>query len=238
MEQKQETEQKVAMVVGAHPDDPDFGAGGTVGKWIRDGWKVIYVLCTNGDKGSSDPDMTSERLAVIREREQRAAAEVMGVSEVFFLGYRDGELEETSFFRGQLVRLIRKYRPDVVVTHDPHRKYMGHHDHRIAGQVTLDAVFPYSRDYLFYPEHRQEGLSPFKVKEVLLYGSEDPNHFSDIAETYDLKTRAVACHASQVGDHTHDWEKWAKERRERTIAMMGRPDMPYCESFRRIEIRR
>ncbi len=230
--------QKVAMVIGAHPDDPDFGVGGTVGKWIKEGWKVIYVVCTNGDKGSSDPDMTSERLARIRAQEQLGAAQVMGVSEVVFLGYRDGDLEDNSVFRGQLVRLIRKYRPDTVVTHDPHRKYMGHHDHRIAGQATLDAVFPYSRDHLFYPEHRNEGLTPFRVKEVLLYGSEDANFFVDIADTYDLKTRAVARHVSQVGDHSADWEQWTKERRERSIAMMGRPDMPYCESFRKLEIRR
>jgi LmbE family N-acetylglucosaminyl deacetylase len=234
----EEAQQKLAMVIGAHPDDPDFGAGGTAIKWLKDGWKVVYVLCTNGDKGSSDPEMTSERLARIRAQEQLAAAKTVGVTEVIFLGYHDGELEETSFFRGQIVRLIRKYRPDIVVSHDPYRKYMGHHDHRIAGQVVLDAVFPYSRDYLFYPEHRDEGLTPFKVKEVWLFGSEEANFFSDIADTYDQKTKAVACHVSQVGDHRDDWEKWEKERRERTIAMLGKPDMPYCEAFRKLEIRR
>jgi LmbE family N-acetylglucosaminyl deacetylase len=234
----EQQEQKLAMVIGAHPDDPDFGAAGTVIKWIKEGWKVIYVLCTNGDKGSSDPEMTSERLARIRGSEQLAAATTVGVSDVIFLGYRDGELEETSAFRGQIVRLIRKYRPEIVISHDPYRRSMGHHDHRIAGQVVLDAVFPYARDHLFYPEHRNEGLTPFKVREVLLFGSDQPDFFSDIAETYDQKTRAVACHVSQVGDHKDDWEKWEKERRERTIAMMGRPDMPYCEAFRRVEIRR
>ncbi len=235
MEQGQ---QKLALVIGAHPDDPDFGAAGTTAKWIKDGWKVVYVLCTNGDKGTSDPEMTSERLARIRAQEQLAAARVLGVSDCIFLGYGDGELEDNSVFRGQIVRLIRKYRPDVVITHDPYRRYLAHHDHRITGQVVLDAIFPYARDYLFYPEHRKEGLTPFKVREVLLTGSEEPNFFSDIAETFDIKTKAISCHVSQIGDHSADWDKWVEEHRQRTIAMQGRPDMPYCESFRRIEIRR
>jgi LmbE family N-acetylglucosaminyl deacetylase len=234
----EQLQQKVAMIVAAHPDDPDFGAGGTVGKWTKEGIKVVYVVCTNGDKGSSDPEMTSDRLAEIRAHEQLAAALVMGVNEVVFLGYRDGELEDNSIFRGQIVKLIRKYRPDIVVTHDPYRKYMSHHDHRIAGQVTLDAVYPYSRDHLFYPEHKEEGLVPFKVKEVLLAGSEDPNYFVDITGTFDLKIQAILCHVTQVGDHSTDREQWIEGHKKRMVAMMGRPDAPYCESFHRLEIRR
>jgi LmbE family N-acetylglucosaminyl deacetylase len=237
-EEHMEQQQKSAMVIGAHPDDPDFGSGGTVGKWTGEGKQVIYVICTNGDKGSSDLNMTSEKLAEIRIREQLAAAKVLGVTEVIFLGYPDGGLEETDTFRGQLVRLIRKYRPETVITHDPYRKFMGHHDHRVAGQVALDAVFPYARDHLFYPEHKKEGLIPFKVGEVLLTGSEEPNLFVDIAKTFDLKTKAIACHVSQIGDHSADMTKWAEEHKKRMVAMMGRSDMPYCESFRRIEIRR
>lgn len=231
-------EQQTAMVIGAHPDDPDFGSGGTVGKWNKEGKKVVYVICTNGNKGSSDPNMTSERLTEIRTKEQLAAATILGVTEVIFLGYPDGGLEENDIFRSQLVRLIRKYRPETVITHDPYRKYLSHHDHRITGQVALDAIYPYSRDHLFYPEHKNEGLTPFKVSEVLLTGSDEPNMFVDIAETFDLKTKAIACHVSQVGDHSADMEKWAAEHKKRMVAMMGRPDMPYCESFRRIEIRR
>jgi LmbE family N-acetylglucosaminyl deacetylase len=231
-------QQKIAMVIGAHPDDPDFGSGGTVAKWIKEGIKVIYVICTNGDKGSSDPEMTSEKLAEIRTKEQLAAATVLGVTEVVFLGYPDGGLEETDIFRGQLVRLIRKFRPDTVITHDPYRKYMNHHDHRIAGQVALDAIFPYARDILFYPEHRKEGLTPYKVKDVFLAGAEEPNTFMDIAATFDIKTKAIACHVSQIGDHAADFEQWAAEHKKRMVAMMGRPDMPYCEAFRKLEIRR
>ena len=124
-------DKKTLMVVAAHPDDPEFGAGGTVAKYVREGWRAVYVICTNGDKGTPDPEMTSERLAVIREQEQKDAAKVLGVSEIIFLGHPDGWLVDGPEFRGELVRLIRKYRPELVITHDPTRKYMGHHDHRI-----------------------------------------------------------------------------------------------------------
>ena len=118
--------------------------------------------------------MTSEKLAEIREKEQRDASNLLGVHEVIFLGYPDGWMEDTPEFRENLVRLIKKYRPDAVITHDPNLKYMAHRDHRIAGTVAMDAIFPYSRDHLFYPEHKAEGLLPHKVKEVYFIGSEDP----------------------------------------------------------------
>ena len=226
------------MVVVAHPDDPEFGAGGTVAKFVLDGWQAIYVICTNGDKGTSDLKMTSEKLAKIREQEQMNAAKVLGISEVVFLRYPDGELVEGPEFRGKLVRLIRKYRPDIIVTHDPYRKYMGHHDHRITGIVCMDAVFPYSRDHLFYPEHKAEGLSPHKVREVYLTGSEDPNKFVDVSETFTLKMKAISCHISQVGNHTDDWEAWVKGRRDQAVSMGKDRGIPLAEAFHRIEIRR
>ena len=226
------------MIVVAHPDDPEFGAGGTVAKFVLDGWQAIYVICTNGDKGTSDLKMTSEKLAKIREQEQMNAAKVLGISEVVFLRYPDGELVEGPEFRGKLVRLIRKYRPDIIVTHDPYRKYMGHHDHRITGIVCMDAVFPYSRDHLFYPEHKAEGLSPHKVREVYLTGSEDPNKFVDVSETFTLKMKAISCHVSQVGNHTDDWESWVKGRRGQAVSMGKDRGIPLAEAFHRIEIRR
>ena len=229
---------KVIMVVVAHPDDPEFGAGGTVAKFVLDGWQAIYVICTNGDKGTSDLKMTSEKLAKIREHEQMNAAKVLGISEVVFLRYPDGELVDGPEFRGKLVRLIRKYRPDIIVTHDPYRKYMGHHDHRITGIVCMDAVFPYSRDHLFYPEHKTEGLMPFKVGEVYLTGPEEPNKFVDISETFNMKMKAISCHVSQVGDHTNDWDIWVKGRRAQAEAMAKERGMPVHEAFHRIEIRR
>ncbi len=231
-------DKKIFMVVAAHPDDPEFGAGGTVAKWIGEGWEAIYVICTNGDKGTSDISMTSEKLAKIREQEQRNAARVLGVSDIVFLGQPDGGLVDGPEFRGELVRLIRKYRPDIVITHDPNRKYMGHHDHRITGIVSMDAIFPYSRDHLFYPEHKAEGLTPHKVSKLYLMGPEEPNEFVDTSETYMLKMKAISCHVSQVGDHTDDWETWLKRMRERAAAMGRDRGLPLSEAFHKIEIRR
>ena len=158
------------MVVTPHPDDAEFGVAGTVLKLTREGKKVVYVVCTNGDKGTSDRNMKQEDLVKIREKEQRAAAKLLGVSKVEFMRYPDQELEDTPKFRKALVRLIRRYRPEVVVTANPFRKYMWHRDHRITGQVVLDAVFPYARDHLSYPELLDEGLEPHKVHEVWLWG--------------------------------------------------------------------
>jgi LmbE family N-acetylglucosaminyl deacetylase len=231
-------DKKIFMVVAAHPDDPEFGAGGTVGKWVQEGWKAIYVICTNGDKGTPDLSMTSEKLAKIREQEQRNAAKVLGVSEIIFLGHPDGELAEGWEFRGELVRLIREYRPDIVITHDPNRKYMGHHDHRITGITCMDAIYPYSRDHLFYPEHKAAGLMTHKVDEVYLMGPEEPNKFIDVNDTFILKMKAISCHISQVGDHTNDWETWLKRMRERAVAMGKDHGIPLAEAFHRIEIRR
>ena len=231
-------EKKTVMLITAHPDDSEFGAGGTVAKWVKEGRDVIYVVCTNGDKGSADPEMTSERLAVIREEEQRKAAAVLGVKEVNFLGYPDGWLEDTPEFRGKLVRMIRKYRPDLVITHDPHHRYMGHHDHRVTGVVALDAVFPYSRDHLFYPEHKAEGLTGHKVMEVYFTGSEDPDVFVDITDTFQTKLKALSCHVSQLGDHTNDWDVWAKRMEERSASLGRSRNMPLAEAFRRLELRR
>lgn len=229
---------RIVMVIAAHPDDSEFGSGGTVARWAKEGQQVIYVVCTNGDKGTTDPNMTSEKLAVIREQEQREAAKVLGVSEVIFLGYRDGGLEDTPDFRGKLVKLIRKYRPDAVITHDPKLRYMGHRDHRITGTVAMDAVFPFSRDRLSFPEHEAEGLQPHKVKEVYFTGSEDPDTFIDIGETFDIKAKAISCHVSQVGDHSGDWENWVRQMAQRMAAMGKREGLPLAEGFRKIEPRR
>ncbi len=203
----------------------------------RDGWRVVDVVCTNGDKGSGDPEMTSERLRILRDPEQRAAARVLGVSEVVMLGHPDGGLENTRAFRGELVRLIRQHRPDRVLAHDPFFRHMGHRDHRMAGMATVWAVFPAAGNPLFYPEHRAEGLQPHQVKEVHLWGGEDPDVFVDISGVWEVKMKAVSCHISQVGDHSKDWETWLQERKERAIAASRRPDMPLCEAFRRVELR-
>jgi len=222
------------LVVAPHPDDAEFGVAGTVARWTREGKDVVYVICTNGDKGTSDVNMKPQELAKIREQEQLAAAKVLGVREVVFLRHPDQGIEDTSEFRKELVRQIRKYRPETVVSADPYRKYMWHRDHRITGQVVLDAIFPYARDYHAYPDLIQEGLLPHKVREVLLWGSEDPNYRSNITDTFDTKLAALRCHKSQVGNNPVPG--LAERLRERAKMMAQGQDYELAESFHRVEI--
>ncbi len=224
------------LVVTAHPDDSEFGAAGTLAKWIKQGKEVVYVVCTNGDKGTSDPTIKPEELAKIREREQRAAAKVIGVREVVFLGYADQTLEDTPEFRKEIVRYIRMYRPYTVMTSDPYRRYFWHRDHRITGIVTLDAIFPYARDHLAYPDLMEEGLKPHIVKEVFLWGileEKDINYCSDITDTFDIKLAALRCHESQVGDRFDQVEKWL---RQRACTLAKGQNFKYAEAFHREEV--
>jgi len=224
------------MVVTPHPDDAEFGVAGSVARWTAEGKDVIYVVCTNGDKGTSDTNMKPDELARIREQEQLAAAKLLGVREVIFLRHSDQALEDTPEFRKEIVRLIRMYRPETVVTAAPYRGYIWHRDHRITSRVTLDAVFPYARDFLAYPDLLEEGLQPHKVKEVLLWGSEDPNYRSNITDTFDIKVAALRCHKSQISDNpsTGFEERW----RERHKMLAQGEDYELAEAFHRVELRR
>jgi LmbE family N-acetylglucosaminyl deacetylase len=227
------TEQANILVVTPHPDDAEFGVAGTVARWTRKGKQVVYVVCTNGDKGTSDPHVKPDELAETRRNEQRAAAEVLGVRAVVFLDNPDQGLEDTAEFRKQIVRMIRRYRPETVVTADPYRRYIWHRDHRIAGQVTTDAVFPYARDHLAYPDLLEEGLQPHKVREMLFWASEDINYLSDISDTFDLKLAALRCHASQVKSRAKDLENWL---RQRCRDLAEGEDFELAEAFHREEI--
>ena len=202
------------MIVSPHPDDAEFGIAGTVARWTADGRRVIYILCTDGDKGTSDRSLTPDRLAAIRQDEQRAAADVLGVSEVLFLGYPDQGLEETDAFRKHIVKLIRTYRPRTMATTDPYRRYLWHRDHRIVGQVVMDAVFPYARDHMAYPDLLAEGLEPHKVREIFFWAAEDINFRSDITKTFGTKLKALLCHKSQMIEFKHipDMEKYLRQR--------------------------
>ena len=224
-----------AMLVIPHPDDAEGGVGGTVAKWVAEGTEVVFVLCTNGDKGTSDPEMTTEKLAAIRESEQAAAAASLGVKEVIYLRYGDGELNDTAKFRGELVRAIRKHKPDVVFCTDPFRQtFYLHRDHRVSGQVTLDAVFPYARDFLHYHEHIKEGLETHKVADVLMWGTEHPDTFIDITDTIEDKINALKKHASQVAGSGRDVDRFVKVNAQNQGQMAN---MPYAEGFRRIQFR-
>ena len=226
------TKQAQVMVVIPHPDDAESRMAGTVARWTREGKEVIYVLCTNGDKGTDDPNMKPEELARIREQEQLAAAELLGVREVIFLRYPDQALEDTPEFRKEIVRLIRMYKPDTVVTVDPHRRYLDHRDHRITARVTLDAVFPYARDARAYPDLLEQGLQPHRVKEVLICGTGDPNYYIDITDTIDIKLAALRCHKSQVGDRPEIVE-WMRGQAKMSAAGQ---DYELAEAFHREEI--
>ena len=223
-----------ALVITPHPDDSELGCGGTVATWIKQGAEVVYLLCTNGDKGSSDPDMTSSKLAELRKIEQQKAAEILGVLAVVRLDYPDGSLEDTPLFRGQLVEAIRRYQPDVALFTDPLRTgFYLHRDHRIAGTVALDALFPYARDRLHYPEQESEGILPHKTPEALMWGSESPDTYIDITESIDKKIEALAAHESQVpsGEESNALADLIKI----TAARVGdRCGYKYAEGFRRI----
>ena len=222
------------MILAAHPDDAEFGASGTVARWTNEGREVVYVICTNGDKGSGDRTLTSEQISAMRKKEQRAAADTLGVREVVFLGYPDQGLEDTPALRKQIVRLIRTYRPQTLVTSDPYRRYLWHRDHRIVGQVAMDAVFPYARDHLAYPDLLEAGLEPHKVGEILFWAAEDINFRSDISATLDRKITALRCHESQMKAFTaSDPFGWLKNRcRE----MAQGESYELAEGFHRVEL--
>ncbi len=221
------------LVFAPHADDAEGGVGGTTVHWTREGKDVIYVVCTNGDKGTSDVNMKPEELARIREQEQLEAAKLLGVREVIFLRYPDQSLEDTPEFRKEIVRLIRRYRPETVATTDPYRRYRSHRDHRIIGQVVLDAVFPYARDLYAYPDLLEEGLQPHKVQEVLLWGSEEPNYRSNTTDTFDIKIPARNCHKSQMGE-IHSPER-IERMKDRYREQAEGEDFELAEAFHWVE---
>jgi LmbE family N-acetylglucosaminyl deacetylase len=223
-------------VVTAHPDDSEFGAAGIVAKFVREGCEVTYVIVTNGSKGSSDRSMTSERLIRIREDEQRNAARMLGVERVQFLGYEDGEVEETRDLRRDVSREIRRWRPDLVICQSPNRSYnlgASHRDHRVVGGVVLDSVYPLARDHLAFPELLPD-YEPHKVREIYVMQWENPQLVVDISDVMDIKIKALACHASQFGDFA-GLEARVRER----AAFLGKSKgYAYAETFDRIEMLR
>jgi len=223
-EPKSSIDHKIILAVGAHQDDIDFIASGSIAKWAKDGSVIYYLLCTNGNKGSDDPKMTPAKLAKIRRQEQQNAAKILGVRRVFFLDHNDGELKPSLRLKKEIVKVIRQIRPTLVVTMDPsarysiNRGYINHPDHIAAAEATLSAVFPLARDRLTFPELARKGLKPYKVKEVLMTAFEGPNYFVDISGTIDLKIKALREHKSQIKDHDQmekmirDWAQIAGKK--------------------------
>jgi LmbE family N-acetylglucosaminyl deacetylase len=236
----QSAESKRVMGVFAHPDDPEFFCGATFARWVAEGAEVVFVIATSGDKGSADPEITHDRLAALREDEERCAAAVLGVREVIFLRYPDGELEPSLALRKDIVRLIRLLRPDILVTCDPTVFWWGerglnHPDHRAIGEAALAAVYPTARDRLNFPElERDEGLAPHKVKQVFITGTQQPNVKIDVTNYIERKIAALREHKSQIAD----MEALA-ERIRHNLDPETLPEFPrYSESFRVITFER
>ena len=230
---------KNVLIITAHPDDPDFGAAGTVANWTTSGVQVAYLIVTDGSKGSEDPNMTSERLSTIRKNEQQNAAKVVGVNDVHFLDFPDGQIFNTTELRERIVYYIRKLRPDLIITHDPmnfimNNERINHPDHRNVGETTLDCIFPLSRDRLTFPEHEAQGLAPHKVLDILLQFTTEPNYFSDISHTFDKKIDALTEHKSQIKDVDMIRERLADYSSQNAKA--SQKDYKYAESFRWIHM--
>jgi LmbE family N-acetylglucosaminyl deacetylase len=226
-----------ALVIFSHPDDAEFGAAATIAHLTAAGARVDYVVTTDGGKGTDDPAVTSAQLTATREAEQRVAADLLGVSEIVHLGYPDGYLTPTLDLRRDIVRQIRRFRPDLVITQNPiHRQdgnpFVGHPDHLATGEATLAAVYPAARDRLNFPELLDEGLEPWKVRQVLITGVEHPNLFLDVSATFELGLQAIFAHVSQIADRAAVEERM----RERT-AEIGEPvGLPLANAFLSIVI--
>jgi LmbE family N-acetylglucosaminyl deacetylase len=227
------------LVVAAHPDDIEFGAAGTLARWVGEGAEVRYLVATRGDKGSDDPDVDVAELVARREREQRAAAAELGVARVDFLDEPDGLVQPSIALRERITRAIRAARPEVVMSHDPtvlfvNNEWVNHPDHRAVGQVTVDAVFPTARDALNFPEHRAAGLEPWKVAELFLWSTNEANQLVDIGETLESKIAALAHHASQFRSFD-DIARWVRRRSEELGERAG---YRAAEGFRRVTLAR
>ncbi len=225
-----------ALFIYAHPDDIEFGVAGTAARWAQAGCEVTYVIITDGNAGSHEQGMTRERLAEIRRQEQQAAATAVGAKHCVFLGYDDCFLQPTLALRKDLVRQIRRYRPNVVVCGDPNfyysETYINHPDHRAAAVATLEAVFPAAEMPLVFPELADEGLTPHKTNFVYISHAHDADYYVDISDTIELKIAALKLHKSQLGDW--DPETRLKEWSANTGKKVG---FQYAESYRRITLK-
>jgi LmbE family N-acetylglucosaminyl deacetylase len=182
-----------ALAIGAHPDDIEFGAAGTLARWARGGCRVTMLIVTDGSKGTWDADLDPADLVTMRQAEQQDAAEILGASEVRYLGAVDGELEYTVELRKEMCRQIRELQPEVVLSHDPWKRYQLHPDHRATGWAVMDGVIS-ARDHLFYPD---QGLDSHRPAAVLLWSADEPDHWEEITTTFPAKIAALLCHSSQ-----------------------------------------
>ncbi|MEX0983423.1 MAG: PIG-L deacetylase family protein [Actinomycetota bacterium] len=222
-----------ALVLFAHPDDAEFACGGTVATWAEQGCEVHYAVLTDGSAGSNEPGAVREEVARVRESEQREAARILGVQSITFLGEIDGHLEVTLDTRRMVCRLVRRFRPEVLVFPDPSRLWSGegsinHWDHKQAGILGLTVVMPDAPSRPMFPDLLAEGYEPYEVPNVYLMGTDEPDTFVDISDTFDRKVQALAAHASQG---TERLVPWIRERAEKAAAQAG-DGVRYAEAFK------
>lgn len=236
------TSPRKILAVGAHPDDIDIGASGTIAKYIQEGYKCHYLVLTGGCKGSEDPKISRDDLIKIRKSEQQKAADLLGATKVTFLDFVDGELENSHALKKQIVKIIREVKPTTVICWDPtlyydqNRMFVNHPDHRIAGEATMDSVYPFARNARTYPELLDEGLGPHVVEELLLVNFSKANYFVDITKFMDKKLAALACHKSQFPD-IKKFGAMIKKMNKLT-GQKASPPVDFAEGFIRIVLRK
>jgi LmbE family N-acetylglucosaminyl deacetylase len=234
-----ELKPNVVLGIAAHPDDLDFGSSGTMAKFASEGADVYYLILTDGSSGTEDRTIKPEALRDIRREEQRNAGKIIGLKDVFFCDFPDGALQNTLEVKREVVKIIRKVKPDIAIAMDPSllysakRGFINHPDHRAAGQAALDAIFPLARDHMAFPELLAGGYEPHKTKTVLLTNFDTSNYAVDVTDTLDLKFRAIAAHVSQVPKDITPmrarFTEWA--------AKAGEPyGYKYAETFMRIDV--
>jgi LmbE family N-acetylglucosaminyl deacetylase len=229
-----DTEIKRVLVVMAHPDDCDFGAGGTIAQWTAQGIHVSYCIITNGDQGGEESGIPLEEMAAVRQQEQRNAGKALGVSDITYLNYRDGWLAPSMELRKDIVKAIRIAKPDRMVVQSPQRNYervfASHPDHLAAGETAVQAVYPDARNPFAFTDLKEAGFEPWRVREVWMTGSPQPNHFVDITETFPKKIAALHAHVSQTA-HNKELEKMVREWGERNAQAHGLPEGRVAEIF-------
>ena len=229
-----DSEIKRVLVVMAHPDDCDFGAGGTIAQWTSQGIEVSYCIITNGDQGGEESGIPLEQMAAVRQQEQRDAGKALGVSSITYLNYRDGWLAPSMELRKEIVKAIRIAKPDRMVVQSPERNYervfASHPDHLAAGETAVQAVYPDARNPFAFTDLKEAGFEPWRVREVWMTGSPNPNHFVDITDTFDKKIAALHAHVSQTA-HNKELENMVREWGQRNAEANGLPEGRIAEIF-------
>jgi LmbE family N-acetylglucosaminyl deacetylase len=226
---------KRVLVVMAHPDDCDFGAGGTIAQWTAKGIEVSYCIITNGDQGGEESGIPLEEMARVRQKEQRDAGAALGVTDITYLNYRDGWLMPSIELRKEIVKAIRIAKPDRMLVQSPERNweriFASHPDHLAAGETAIQAVYPDARNPYAFTDLKDAGFEPWRVREVWMTGSPTPNHFVDITETFDKKMAALHSHVSQTA-HNKELENMVREWGQRNAEAQGLPAGKIVEIFK------